>query len=545
MKKIFLLLAVAMLYVPGSRAVDVSATVSCGNGLEWTLGLEDSLSVEPGVPARTVLFKLGDNEEIYVGEYFLEQLQNQNRFACVVLDTITDNLSFIFNGKRITSGPGTGNYWGNSGGWVGRGCEVYYIDLSEDNGYIVHYREKVAGSDEKYIHYINYKGVVSGPFDAFEYKNDSVYLFAKKDEGSEKLSIYINYKGVVGGPFDNIYYDPGDYDVYTPEDNYDYLYELAGRWYAHKNGKNKRIDFISTNGRTGVYTSGRRDEYVNINGKERSKPHSRIRSIKLTKSGIYAYAYQDEYEGKWYANINGKVGEPHEQIWNINLTESGIYAYEYRDNGKWYANINGKVSEPHEQIENIKLTKSGIYAYEYRDNGKWYANINGKVSEPHEYIASINLIESGIYAYVYRDNGKYYANINGKVGEPHEYIWSLSVNLTESGIYTYVYRNNGKDYVNRNGKVELYSESKRRSDGTYVFIRIGWFSNNPNNELDVSTPDEEHTFYSSFEYEYVVIDGKRYCDSPAIQAWFDNKKNAFVWNAVEGRELVVYEFKLD
>ncbi|GHV51232.1 hypothetical protein FACS1894181_12800 [Bacteroidia bacterium] len=431
MKKIFLLLAVAMLYVPGSRAVDVSATGSCGNGLEWTLGLEDSLSVEPGVPARTVLFKLGDNEEIVGYEYYLEQLQNQNRFACVVLDTITDNRSFIFNGKRITSSPGIENYWSNSGGRFH--IQVDYANLSEDNGYIVEY----------------------------EYR--------KMDESSGiiKSIYYINYKGIVGGPFENLYcesYTNKDH-VYTPEKNYDYLYELAGKWYAHKNGKNKRIDIIEVKRRKGK-------DYININGKDIGEGHSYINNPLLTKSGIYAYVYG--YDGKFYVNINGK-------------TYGGYY---------------GGSENSH-----LHLTESGTYAYKYIDNGKWYVNINEK-------------------AY-----GGY------------EEVWDL--HLAENGSYTYLYNDNGKWYVNINGKVELYSESESESHLGSSMVIFFITDYHLNDEIDISTSDKEHSFYSSFKYEYVVIDGKRYCDSPAIQAWFDNKKNAFVWNAVEGRELVVYEFKLD
>jgi hypothetical protein len=41
-----------------------------------------------------------------------------------------------------------------------------------------------------------------------------------------------------------------------------------------------------------------------------------------------------------------------------------------------------------------------------------------------------------------------------------------------------------------------------------------------------------------------MIDGKRYGKFSACHAWYDKTKNAFIWSALEGKELVVYEYKL-
>jgi hypothetical protein len=60
--------------------------------------------------------------------------------------------------------------------------------------------------------------------------------------------------------------------------------------------------------------------------------------------------------------------------------------------------------------------------------------------------------------------------------------------------------------------------------------------------IEIYSADRAHTLYSAYKYEYVVIDGVRCGKSPALYAWYDKGKNAFVWNAVEGRELVLYEY---
>jgi hypothetical protein len=62
--------------------------------------------------------------------------------------------------------------------------------------------------------------------------------------------------------------------------------------------------------------------------------------------------------------------------------------------------------------------------------------------------------------------------------------------------------------------------------------------------IDIYSENLEHTMISDYRYEYVVIDGESYGKSPAFQAWYDSDKKSFIWSAIEGKELVVYEFKL-
>ena len=68
------------------------------------------------------------------------------------------------------------------------------------------------------------------------------------------------------------------------------------------------------------------------------------------------------------------------------------------------------------------------------------------------------------------------------------------------------------------------------------------FSLSQRQKTNFSTP---HFFHANIGYNFVVIDGNSYGKGYAVQAWYDEKKNAFVWTAVEDRELVVYEYKLN
>jgi hypothetical protein len=65
-------------------------------------------------------------------------------------------------------------------------------------------------------------------------------------------------------------------------------------------------------------------------------------------------------------------------------------------------------------------------------------------------------------------------------------------------------------------------------------VPSNWDRDNPDN-IEIYSADRAHTLYSAYKYEYVVIDGVRCGKSPALYAWYDKGKNAFIWNAVEGR----------
>lgn len=53
----------------------------------------------------------------------------------------------------------------------------------------------------------------------------------------------------------------------------------------------------------------------------------------------------------------------------------------------------------------------------------------------------------------------------------------------------------------------------------------------------------KHEFLSTWDKNYVEIDGKAYGKQSPILAYFDYKDNAFVWIVVEGRQLVQYSIK--
>jgi len=258
------------------------------NLIVFTLVVFTSISLWGQNPKRTVLFALGENESIVSYEYYIAKHFNGNRFYCTIENINTNIWTFVFNGKRIVSSKKME-------------LNVLYSNVNEENGYII------------------------------SYIKDGAW--------------YVNCKGKENGPYDNIYRNIY-YNIIASANNYDYCYKLAGRWYGHKNGTNKRVDFVEQFYENGKY-------YANINGNI-SQGYEDVGCITLTESGKYAYCYREK--GKKYANINGNISQGYEGVWNITLTESGKYAYCYREKGKNYVNINGNISQGYEDVGCITLT---------------------------------------------------------------------------------------------------------------------------------------------------------------------------------------------
>ncbi len=68
--------------------------------------------------------------------------------------------------------------------------------------------------------------------------------------------------------------------------------------------------------------------------------------------------------------------------------------------------------------------------------------------------------------------------------------------------------------------------------------------NNHIGKLSLQDKSKKHQFLCNYEYDYVMIDGKRYGKSVPVKAFYDEENNSFAWTCVEGQELVLYSYKL-
>lgn len=437
-----------------------------------------SLSSFAQNPLRKVVFTLNENESIVSNEYYLMQQFNKNRFACMVYDNVRKKSTFIFNGKRIKTGNFPPEYADDL-------CELHSFNVANDSNYIITYQQ-----NNKW---------------------------------------YINYKGIIDGGFEDIKVPPRSWDFIIAEKNFDYLYKLADRWYAHKNGKNKKIDIIESQYNGSKY-------YVFFNGSSFG-PFQGTSQLQLTQSGKYGFVYYNDWLKDWHVNNNGTISKTYEHISDFIILEDDKYAYIFKENGKWFVNINGSISKFYDEVKNLNISAGGKCTYCFKENGKWYINDNGSISKAYDGISDLNILPSGKLAFSFTEDNKWYVNINGSISKGFESISDLMV--SEDGEWSYQFKENGNWFINNNGNISngflLISTDK---NGNLI-----WWGDP--GKIEISSKNKDHSFYSSYKYEYVVIDGRPIGKSPAIQSWYDEKKNTFIWTAIEGKELLTYEYKLD
>jgi ribosomal protein L21E len=458
---------------------------------------------------REVMFTLGKDERIVSREYFALQHLEGYRYACIIENDRTKNGTFIFNGKRMS----TGSFL----------PDIYYLNVHEEYGYVF-LRE--LGGKYGLQTYLNIKG------NEYYFPERSFPTFAKDSEGNTDFykfyyNCYSNGKyvyrvfldGEDEGPFDDVRFPV------KREPGRQFIYALDGKWYSrYSDGSSKEL------AESPVFASEHRkdvmERYVTINGRD-SKVYNEIRELQTTDNGKYAYMYREG--DKWHVMINVDGTEKSskgydDRVWGLKITESGKYIYEYKEGDKWHVmlNIDGteKSSRAYSSVSDLRLTESGQYAYAYYENGTRNVNLNGKeIITKDGNVTRLEIDDQGNYTYYSaRDDGKIYKNSNGEESES-----AYLAGMDYDGLHFF-----GNWSIWGDGKIKIYSA------------------------------DRKHTLESEITYEQVVIDGKRttidgreviidgqkHGHSPALYAWYDPDKNAFIWNALEDRDFVVYEYKL-
>jgi hypothetical protein len=281
--------------------------------------------------------------------------------------------------------------------------------------------------------------------------------------------------------------------------------------------------------------------FIHVNGNDITVPkeHKMITtSLQISEKGDYAYLYQND--GLYYVNINGKVFGGYEYANASSSREYnnlwGIY-YRYKDADKEYyiLTFNGRV---YEKVNAIAFDKTGC-VFSFEQDGKYYVNINGHLSRPFTNPISYVRWKDGNYFYRYVDtadeNEYYHVKIHGTVYEKANSAYFDSVDATGAvSSYSVYYTENGEEYTDHNGVVSKDEEGfeNRVLDGM-------------RSEDVITSDDEEHSFVNSYKNGFVVIDGRSYGQSPALYSEYNKERNAFIWHAIEGNELVVYEYKLN
>lgn len=441
-----------------------------------------SVGIAAQNPTRKVLYTLHANERIVSNEHFIQCHADGYRFALVTEDMTTLRNTLVFNGKRIPYG------------FIIDGGRSY-VPAMPTNEY-----------NWNYLGYID----VTEP-DGYILH---CALKSKRGDGTDKYEYWVNRGGKMDGPYEYVWFDADDDELKSKT----YHYVLADRVYDNVDGKvipskgifkmpyyyasvvhnensEDRNTYISVNGVIEKFFGGYRDLYIKGNN-----------YIVMTKNGWY-------FNGKKVSS-GAKVNHSN-VLWN----DKGDYAYVHKSDFEYYIVRNGvQINEKgYKEITKLYLTEDGDMAYCY-DNK---IHLPGMIEDTElkcKYISSFIYCDGGRYALRYVDDNydRYVKTDKAEYGPYDGYIGNIKI--AENG--DCYYEVSSQQYCN--GK-KLENSGRKECN------------------MDVNG----HSFYFSYDYDYVVIDGQRFGKAFPFEYRYDKDKNAFVWYCLEGRDLTIYEYALD
>lgn len=63
-------------------------------------------------------------------------------------------------------------------------------------------------------------------------------------------------------------------------------------------------------------------------------------------------------------------------------------------------------------------------------------------------------------------------------------------------------------------------------------------------EFSLQDESKKHSFFAKWDYDYILIDGKKYNYHCPVDAFYDNKSNSFKWVSFENNQIVMYNYSL-
>lgn len=93
---------------------------------------------------------------------------------------------------------------------------------------------------------------------------------------------------------------------------------------------------------------------------------------------------------------------------------------------------------------------------------------------------------------------------------------------------------------------EIHKDRSRPMDQFCSAMRWDDEKNEYGNGLDIVLQDKtkRHTFTAKWDYDYVMVDDRKMGKSAPFNAFYDEVNNAFGWVSLEGKQLVLYSYRL-
>lgn len=525
---------------------------------------------------RRILFEMKPDESIDYGEFYVEADFNKGRcFSAILVDTITSRRTFVFNGQRIASSINPFDRLNRFTGEpdnVQRYFRMPFIDANRTNGYAFAYR------DEKDGVLVNLGGRVEGPFeDAYIRYFDSVtdFSFMYRMEGL----LWINLSGEIFGPYTHAHFIG----------NNAFAYELGAAWYEYADGAisgpfiGGSPRFLAEKGRGAISPDGK--HFISVfegnggrfmlNHDGKVKPlHKNIwlvDNLIVTDSGDFCLKFILAQNEKSYLLINNQLYGPFNDFNcggpDMNTKGDWVFSYTNRKKEKFVRCNSGNFGpflSNDDDMQIVRMAPNGQPAYLHGGVISF-----GDSSWPvFDGLTGIEISPKNKIAFSYLHNQKHYVHISeNKTFGPYDYIVD-GLRLFDDDTFKFAILTEFNEWKIINNGVpgetlratEFLSSGNNRSEpywfswfdgyNAYLVADNGlikpvdrFLYHSLENKMETFSADGKHTCLSLPENDYVLIDGVKYGKAAALRVWFSDEAQSFVWNCLEGNELVVYTCK--
>jgi hypothetical protein len=443
---------------------------------------------------RKTIYTLQRNEIIYFGEAVLSVQNNSSNYCLIVEDTMQQQYSLVLNGKKVHTQGSDAMIW------------MKELNLENQTYVLQFWNERDS--------YLNINGVTYGPYEeiypmvsdktgeiGYFYKLGSKY-YMKTNE--RKYGPFINdHSGVLIAESQTIFYRHAFTNSYSAVISGQDLLELHGK-------------------------------EITLNGKIiKSEMEGNFSKLTFESLSNYGYIWEKGYGSPNYLCLNGSKSV---------ITDFNYYDFFYIDKSNFFYSTSSKnlnkdygflrsIHRNHKVIYNnietiIGSNNGDLFLFEDANHTVFLNNQKVFYDADATFYTNGVIESQNAYAFIYQKGDDYYVKSSSGQFGPYQSVENLKY---LNGKLQFTYTLNNIYYSYNNGTV-LANEN----------ILMNFENQMENSSLTY----ENHNFESSYEYDYVVIDGDAFGKSPALQSWIDPVGKKFIWTALENNEYVVYSYPI-